>query len=321
MKIGLVCNSASGRHADFSRIWRLLVPKLSGHELFCTYATAQMLTKDMPYKIVGGLEVHKTQVDSVIAGRVLTDVDFLLVLGGDGTISDVVYGQHMAGKMVPIAGIALGTINAGPLITIRNLEDLARCTFDTFSTEPVAAIEAYTRGDLVGVAFNDIVFSDCTVSTVNGQVRTVEAKAFLDGRKVVTAPKSIGTPETTLQINDRNVEIPFRIGQIIASPLHQLNMHQAKALSGKLCWAPFLNKHGAMIVSDQPIIRIIDYNEFDVSSPLLIAQFIFDESDVIRIANTKGFVVVDGNPRLDMEVVSECELRLNRTAAMKCVFQ
>lgn len=319
MRIGIVCNPLSGKYTEFNKIWHLLARKLVLHNLFCTYATSRLLPEGIPHNIVGERHVYGTEKDSIIAGSTLQNVDFVIVFGGDGTLSDVVYGQHLAGKLVPIAGVALGTINAGPLVTFKSIDDLLKFNLEEFSAKPVAGVEVYSNESLIGVAFNDVVFSDCTVSTVEEQVCTVDAKAFLKGQKIVTTPKKIGTSATEIRINGEFIKIPFEIGQIIISPLHKVDVHKGKALSGKLCWAPYLNMIGGMIVSEQPIIKIVT-SESDALSSLLLSQFIFKSNDVVEVKKTKGFVIVDGNPRLDMESTDKCTLKFNDKAAIACVF-
>src|SRR5659263_241271 len=46
-------------------------------------------------------------------------VDAILVVGGDGTMSDVAYSLFAEGAATPIIGIGAGSTNAGPLITVR----------------------------------------------------------------------------------------------------------------------------------------------------------------------------------------------------------
>ncbi|ABV34354.1 MULTISPECIES: diacylglycerol kinase family protein [Pseudothermotoga] len=319
MRIGIVCNPSSGKYAGFDEIWHLLARELVHHNLFCTYATSRLLPKGIAHSVVGEEHAYGTEKDSIIAGSILQNVDFVIVFGGDGTLSDVVYGQYLAGKLVPIAGVALGTINAGPLVTFKSVDDLLKFNLGKFSTRPVAGVEVYDDRNLIGVAFNDVVFSNCTVSTVGGQVCTVDAKAFLKGQKIATTPTKIGTSKTEIRINGELVKIPFEIGQIIISPLHKVDVHKGKALSGKLCWAPYLNMVGGMIVSEQPIIKIVA-TELDAISPFLLSQFIFKNSDTVEVGKTKGFVIVDGNPRLDMRSTDKCTLKFNDKAAITCAF-
>ncbi|SNQ59446.1 diacylglycerol kinase family protein [Candidatus Methanoperedens nitratireducens] len=47
-------------------------------------------------------------------------VDAILVVGGDGTMSDVAYGLFKAGAVTPILSVGAGSTNAGHLITVRS---------------------------------------------------------------------------------------------------------------------------------------------------------------------------------------------------------
>ena len=316
-------NPASGDQTRQAIVLKILKEKLCMHEIVCTYSTARFLNDfSLSEVIADDRKAHGTAEDSIRAGMLLIDVDLVIVIGGDGTVCDVVLGQRMAGKTVPTAGVACGTANAGALIAFNTAEDLRKHSFDKkMVVKPILGIDVYRGKQLVGVAFNDVVFSDCVVSTVDGTTQMVKAREFLSGKKIPASPASIGTVESKIVINDRIVTPDFNIGQIIISPIHNPEVHRAKALSGKLCWLPYTNMRGAMVVTDRPVIKMTTSKDLDPSVPLLMSQFIFGEQDVIRVYGTKGFSIVDGNPRINMEEEnSECVIKLNPRAALKYGF-
>ncbi|MBA7556951.1 hypothetical protein ES705_49678 [subsurface metagenome] len=129
-------------------------------------------------------------------------------------------------------------------------------------------------------------------------------------------PGFISGDHTSLKINSREVVIPFKIAQIFVSPVHNSAAYSYKAVTGKLCWMLFGNKRGALAVSSSPIIQIPTPKDFAAEEGMLLYQFIFDLQDSIEISGTKGFAIIDGNPRLDMEQEKAlCRLSLNEEAA------
>ncbi len=318
VKIGVVYNPYSGdkaRHADFLTI---LGKKCKNHTVYCTSYTREFIKEFFVNDLIAyDVPFIESWKHSFMAGKVLLDVDILIVLGGDGTIADVVRGQREAGRLIPILGIGIGTANSGPLINIKEPKELEEISFKELETMPIGGLDVYNKGgEFFGSGFNDIVFSDTLVSTLDGKKTTVDASMFVKGKKKEKEPSFIGKCDTKITINQYNIHIPFKIGQIILSPIYNKEKFIGKAIFGKLCWLPFSNKDASIIVSHAPLIKFIKDIKLEAHIPLYLAQFVFGEEDKVQISNTRGFAIIDGNPRINMEKESEVvTIRYNTRAA------
>jgi hypothetical protein len=317
-RIGIVYNPNAGNKSFQRQALSILSQKLKKAEIHCTQATYRYIKDYFPnIKLRPSGEMTDTYLDSVYAGQALTDLDFIIALGGDGTVADLITGQKKEGILIPVSCIGCGTVNAGPFILTRSIDELRPVVFKKLRIHPITGIEARNQeGQFIGTAFNDLVFSDTIVSTVKGKVTTIDARKFLLGTRVEKLPGLISGDHTSLKINSREVVIPFKIAQIFLSPVHNSAAYSFKAITGKLCWMAFGNKRGALAVSSSPIVQIPTPKDFIAEQGMLLYQFIFDLQDSIEISGTKGFAIIDGNPRLDLEQENTlCSLSLNEEAA------
>ncbi|MBA7563777.1 hypothetical protein ES708_05437 [subsurface metagenome] len=246
-RIGIVYNPNAGNKSLRKQALSILSQKLKQAEIHCTRATYRYIESYFPgIKLRLAGEMTNTYLDSVYAGRVLTDLEFIIALGGDGTVADIITGQKKEGALIPVSCIGCGTANTGPFILTRSIDELKLVDFKELRVHPVTGIEACNReGQFIGTAFNDLVFSDTIVSTVKGKITTIDARKFLQGTRVENLPGFISGDHTSLKINSREVVIPFKIAQIFVSPVHNSAAYSYKAVTGKLCWMLFGNKRGA----------------------------------------------------------------------------
>ncbi len=301
MRIGIVYNSFSGNKKIHTQYLTLLKDKLKGHTVLCTRATQEVIRDFFTsLKVVNSEPPAYSYLDSINAGKYLKDVDFLIVLGGDGTIADVIKGQRETGSSVPILGIGIGTANAGPFILIKTPKELNNLNFYELEPYPVGGLDVYENEVFSGTGFNDVVVSDTIISTLNGRMTTVDAFLFINGKKVEKDPSSVGTHDTEISVNEEKLNIPFEISQIILSPIYDKERFIAKAIFGKLCWLPFSDDDASMIIVDKPVIRLLGKNDEEKNTPLFIAQFIFGEKDCITLSNLNGYLIIDGNPRINL---------------------
>ena len=133
------------------------------------------------------------------AFEIAPGVDAILVVGGDGTMSDVAYSLFESGISTPIIGIGAGSTNAGPLITVKaaELDTLDTCAL---TIQEVGGIIATIRGERTGIGFNDIVFGDTVLTTLHERVVQVNAAEYMKGKKVPATPSKAGTIDSEVLI-------------------------------------------------------------------------------------------------------------------------
>ena len=320
MKFGLIFNPNAGDIERIDGVIRKLEEKLGGYEFVATTPICRALHRRLPYRNCVKTRVMNTWEDSVNAGYILSqieDIEAVIVIGGDGTLSDVVAGQRRSGKLVPIIGIGIGTANAGPMISL----SLNECDLisDEFTVKGMMGIDVFHLKDYIATGFNDVVFSDCIVSTLGGKTVTVDARKFLEGHRIESTPEDIGTDTTCVSLNSRYFATgkDMKISQIIASPIHDVDKFKYMAVTGLMCWMPYSVYRGVLTVTDKPVVKL---TRSDERTTLTMKQCILGDKDVIEIRNTKGYVVVDGNPRIDMSENGAVYLNLNRRAALSARF-
>ena len=143
------------------------------------------------------------------ACEVASRVDAILVIGGDGTMSDVAYSLFKSGSTTPILGIGAGSTNAGPLITLK-AKDIDKSDPRDLFIKEVGGILAVLNGEQVGLGFNDIVFGDTLLTTIKGKVVQVSAPEFMKGNKISTSPSRVGTATSKVCIERKEEVDPQR---------------------------------------------------------------------------------------------------------------
>jgi hypothetical protein len=316
MKIGLIFNPNSGKCRIKDEIMVALAGKLSGDHLYCTSSTYENLKNYFKLDVIED-EIACNCTDTIRAAEKLCNVDLIISFGGDGTVSDIITGLRTAKKLVPIAGVALGTANAGPFIKFRNPEDILNFNFHSIQTEMVPGLDVYCHGEYCGSAFNDVVISDTLVSTVNGETKTILANEFYyRNKRVMAEPSVISMEKSMVFLNSKKLDLKNSISQIILSRVsrEEMNFYNYKAYNGLFCWLPYCKSNSVMIISGEPIIRMTDnVDNYAVN----LEQVIFSERDTVKFVNFKGFCIIDGNPRVDMTKFPEVEIISNERAGLK----
>ncbi|WP_214078322.1 diacylglycerol kinase family protein [Mesotoga sp.] len=317
MRIGLVYNPNSGKRENDRGLMKALASKLQGTHLCCTGSTHFHLKEYFDLEVIGSEPILSDYRDTVNAGKVLSETDLVISIGGDGTASDIVAGMRKIGRLVPVVGVALGTSNCGPFIVLRSVSDIHE--FDFLNIEPiwVTGLDVFEER-YVGSAFNDIVISQTLISTVEGETCTIDASDFFyKNKRTPREPTSIASTASRLEINGEEITPQFQPSQIIISPFSEdmKSLYAYRAVNGLLCWLPYSLCNSAMIVSSRPIITMVEPGE-TVSADL--KQFILTSTDTVRLSGFNAFCVIDGNPRVDLSVSVGIEVVTNARAGL-CV--
>jgi hypothetical protein len=232
-----------------------------------------------------------------LAGR---QVDLLVVVGGDGTLSDVACGLVDMRQAPPVLGIGVGSTNVGPLITCQAWE-IDRLDPGQLETTVLPAVLVKDRGALLGIGFNDCVLGFSVVGTLDGQIRNVDARAKMDGLNLSGEPKPIGTLQTLVQRITPQQIVEIARGAWVGCVV--IGFAEAgffgKAITGGVCLASLTHTPAGCLVADTPLVQVEITRDQLLAFPALRSQYIsFDENMSIRVAGVMDGTAVcaDGTP-------------------------
>ncbi|MCZ7361747.1 MAG: diacylglycerol kinase family protein, partial [Candidatus Methanoperedens sp.] len=238
-------------------------------------------------------------------------VDAILVVGGDGTMSDVAYSLYESGISTPIIGIGSGSTNAGPLITVKSAE-LDTLDTDALTVKDVGGILATIRGEKCGLGFNDIVFGDTVLSTLHERVVQVSAADYLKGKKVPAPPSKAGTIDSEVLIERSGKVIQIHkgeFGQMFAAPLEK--RYLGKGLAGGTSLAAALGLPAGIAITSEPLINYsIGADDLLNMEPIITRTASFRINDEVLVRGLKDgtSLNIDGNPIIILEPDDEVHL-------------
>ncbi|MBN1858306.1 hypothetical protein JW848_03770, partial [Candidatus Bipolaricaulota bacterium] len=255
---------------------------------------------------------------SVAQSLLAADVDILVGIGGDGTLADIAAAILHGGRSVPLFGIGVGSSNVGPLISVHARTVTAE-TFGALDAVGVHGIEARCAGVDLGIAFNDVTFSNVYFGTRDGRRIDLGAAAHLRGSDRPTTPKSVCRETTYVEKNGRAMldGKRHRLSQIVASPLNLMERSACagKAVSGLMSWGPYLGRPAVLAgISDVAIRTQVDDDALADVEPLHLYQICFGSDDEITVGglDRSAVIVLDGNPLRQMGLGESVVLKLRR---------
>ena len=326
-RVGLVVNPHAGRgEKAVTEVVRGLLEQLSTERLLLVEGTLEShvaIELGVSGTIVPSPE--KSEADARGAAELLlqTGVNSIIGVGGDGTLCDVAAAILAAGGTVRLFGIGVGSANVGPLVSLSG-RDVGRVSLAEVCELPIHGVDAYLSDDLVGTAFNDVVFANTFFGTRAGRRIDLDAAAKLAGEDRTAEPRSVCGPETWIAKNGR----PMLTGredafaQIIASPLNESAVYAGKAIGGLMCWGPYLGNHGVLAATSTVMVRTkIESKDLSEAEPLRLSHVSFGADDRIEIGGLRddALLVIDGNPlrRLDPSDVVVLKLRLDAIRVLR----
>lgn len=258
---------------------------ITGSSFFCSdYTSGDRREKDF-----------QTELDDTLASFVDAGVDMIIGVGGDGFLTHIACFLIRQRVHIPLMGIAGGTANIGPLIQF-DRDTLKRFSVKDMILETVGCIEVTTGGGVSGYAFCDVILGDTFLGTKNGQMCNFSAKAFLQGGdKIEAVPREHITGEqfSLLKNSSRQVIKSRKIAQIIAAPLYHKEYYRGKAITGALCYSPYLDCGASIGISDTIIVD----SRSSMDGSIVIENLLFGKDDTISIEGIDGdtCVIIDGN--------------------------
>jgi predicted polyphosphate/ATP-dependent NAD kinase len=274
-------------------------PSAGGGKAYIQKITAQVIEKFRDSNIIYPEPGKGRETTIHHACEIATCVDAILVVGGDGTMSDVAYGLFTTGSTTPILGIGAGSMNAGALISLKATE-LDALDPDALTVREAGGILATLKGETRGLGFNDIVFGDTVLTTLNGRVVQVNAAEYMKGMKIPAPPSRAGTMDSEVYIERQGKAIQIHkgeFGQIFAAPLEE--RYLGKGLAGGTSLAAALGLPAGIAVISQPLINYsIGPDELLSMEPIITrtASFRKDDKVVVRGLKDGTCLNIDGNP-------------------------
>ena len=301
MKLGILFGTSSG-DGSWANAEKLLAERLFRHEAAICPGSfggsgeiqAWIALESGPGNPSGYVE----KLASAVRAFALWGADLLLCVGGDGLASYAADAMLASGRPMALAGVAAGTINVGPIVSIP-MDSLAGFDPERLVRHRVGAVEVLADGRHLAYGFNDLVLGDTYLGTLGGQLVDLSADALLErGDKIAASPSGIVIgPGFRITKNGRpivsNLENPR---QIIIAPLGEREFY-ARAIAGVLCEAPYMKGMAALAIFDSIIVKAGSptrgWNDFSSCEQLL-----FGPGDQVELAGLDPGtrVIADGNP-------------------------
>ncbi len=253
-----------------------------------------------------------------LVGEIASRVDAILVMGGDGTMSDVAYSLFKKRAVTPILGVGAGSTNAGPLITLK-ATGLDALDPDALNVKEVGGILAILNGEHAGLGFNDIVFGDTILTTFDGCIVQVNASEFMKGKKIPAAPSRAGTADSEVYIVRSGKVIQIHkgdFGQMFAAPLEE--RYLGKGLAGGTSLAAALGLPAGIAITSESLVNYsIGAEELLSMEPIVTKTASFRERDEVAVSGLREGTClnIDGNPMAILGSHDEVRLRYIPSAA------
>ena len=227
-------------------------------------------------------------------------VEVLIGVGGDGTMCDIAAAMRGGDRSVRLLGVGVGSANVGPLVCVHGRE-IERLAEEPLRESSVHGIEVRVNGEFVGVAFNDVVFANSFFGTRDGRRIDLDAAASLGGEDRTIEPASVCGPGMWIAKNGRPLvgNEAGEVMQVIASPVNDAAAYAGMAVSGFLCWGPYVGKHAILSAASAVMIRTrLEAADLEEAEPLRLTQIGFGEGDRVDVGGLRdeAVVVLDGNP-------------------------
>lgn len=321
VRAGLIVHPAAGRGEEairellpilFSRIESVSLSSVSG-----TIGASVAKEEGLEFTQVDvPVSYDFAFIERAVKAMLERKVDTLIGVGGDGTLCAIANAIVASGMKVRLLGIGAGSSNVGPLVTIRG-SDVERLDLSSLVDRPIHGIDVRVNDEHMGIAFNDVTFSNIFFGTIDGERVDLDARAMLTGTRTEAKPHPVCGKKTRIYKNELLMidGMDAQMGQIIASPINDPLPYSGKAVSGLMCWGPYLGKEGVLTVASAVLIRThIAQKDIEVIEPLTLRQISFGDGDSVEIVALEGdaVLILDGTPTRALAPDDRVTLSLKR---------
>lgn len=296
MRVSVLFNPGAGKSDRFATIAGEILDRFESHILFTGEGDfGEILLKKADVRVVRTSRVSFIEtLEEYLAGFIERNTDLIIGVGGDGFLAHIASFLIENGLRTPLMGIAGGTANVGPLIGY-DIDRLRKLNPEKLHIESITALVAKSGREKNRYAFNDIVVGDTFLGTIDGKMVNLSAVDFIrDLSKIEVRPsENIATENFGIYKNGQPLPPPpFKVAQIVISPLFKKDFYAGKAVTGALCWAPYFPSGAAISILDTVVI---DSQLEDPDKPVCIQQMLFDANDLIEIDGLSSYLIADGN--------------------------
>jgi len=305
MKAGILFGSTSGKGAA-ERAEALLSEALKGRNfaIFDGVAVCEgpfggtLLHASWTVLKSGITADYVRNLRSAVTSLAAWGADILVCVGGDGLASYAADAMLAGSRPMALLGVAAGTINVGPIVTL-GIEELSALDMGKLAIKKVGAVEVLQDGTHLAYGFNDVVIGDTFLGTLDGKVVSLSAQAMLE--KGVKERKTPSPSITSLSFSVKKNGVPIvpgmrRPAQVIIAPLGSREFY-ARAVAGVLCNAAYMKGGAALALFDSVMVKSGGL-ERGISDFSASEQLLFEPNDMIEIGGLapEGHIIVDGNP-------------------------
>jgi NAD kinase len=317
-RVGLVVNPAAGKGTNSTAATSALRSLGVDAAFTCQAGNAALSGWS------GVVSVHAVEESGRAHTRVLVqwlcdkEVDAVVVIGGDGTLADVAMECCARQSRVPIIGIGTGSTNVGRLTTCC-AEKAATLNLRDLETWNPDCLAASFNGELVGLAFNDVVIGNTIVGTIDNQRRDLDAAEHLRGRPTRARPRRVGGPKTRVTRIRNGVETLVAeaetVGTVVAGFAEPAFF--GKAITGGICLASLAQLPAGCLVCDLPLAQIeVSAASLLNAEPISSSYVSLAEDTSIAVENMSNGAVlcVDGNPLYQLSESDRVTISVRREA-------
>lgn len=298
MKTALLYNYKAGKGLPAELVIRRLCDFFSGDELLV--ADEGLMFPSLPTRLVkpenaqGYFDLIRARVKALAEAG----AERFISVGGDGTATYVRNAMYELGINLPILGVAAGTANVGPIVSV-TLEQLEGRHVSEATEVCYDGISVFVDGRFVSLAFNDLIVGDTFLGTIDGQTRSISVKALLErGDHTPKAPtENIVTDDFAVELNGVDLVPNTKIiRQIVLAPVaHESHYGRAVySVVGKCDWC---EKKGVIALCDYIAVSFEeDGTGVDRFSSTQYLIFGPNDQVVLRGFTEEACLICDGNP-------------------------
>ena len=300
MKTALLYNYKAGKGLPAELVVRKLCDFFSGDELLVTDEGLLFPALPVSYVVPEETQGYFDAIKAKVKALADAGAERFVSVGGDGTATYVKNAMYELGINFPILGVAAGTANVGPIVSV-TLEQLEGRHISEAKEVCYDGIAVYVKDKFISLAFNDLIVGDTFLGTIDGQTCSLSVRALLErGEHTPVKPaEHIVTDDFAVEFNGASLVPNAKlIRQIVLSPVaHESHYGRAVySVVGKCDWC---EKKGVIALCDYIAVSFEDdgtgVDRFSTTQYLIFGP---NDQVVLRGLTEEACLVCDGNPYL-----------------------